>query len=128
MIIWRYYFFYSYSYHIFRICFTWEEILFWGATVITSLLLAIPYLGKIIVEWIWGVFSIANAILTRFYRFHFILSFIVIIIVIIHLIYLHKSGSLNPLGRILNIDKIPFNPIFVMKDLLGITIRILLLQ
>lgn len=105
----------------------WGQISFWGATVITNLISAIPYLGKTIVEWIWGGFSIDNATLNRFYRFHFILPFIITAIVIIHLIYLHQSGSSNPLGTSINIDKIPFHPYFTIKDILGIFIIITIL-
>lgn len=102
----------------------WGQISFWGATVITNLLSAIPYLGKIIVEWIWGGFSIDNATLTRFYTFHFFTPFLIIRIIFIHLIFLHKTGSSNPLGSTINIDKIPFHPFFSIKDLLGIFIFI----
>lgn len=97
----------------------WGQISFWGATVITNLLSAIPYLGKTIVEWIWGGFSIDNATLTRFYRFHFILPFIILAFVIIHLIFLHQTGSSNQLGVNRNIDKIPFHPYYSIKDILG---------
>lgn len=106
----------------------WGQISFWGATVITNLLSAIPYLGKIIVEWIWGGFSIDNATLTRFYRFHFILPFIIIAMVLIHLIFLHQTGSNNQLGTVRNIDKVPFHPYFSFKDILGIIIIIILLS
>lgn len=97
----------------------WGQISFWGATVITNLLSAIPYLGNILVTWIWGGFAIDNATLTRFYTFHFILPFIILIISIIHLLFLHQTGSNNPLGINRNIDKIPFHPFFTFKDLIG---------
>lgn len=105
----------------------WGQISFWGATVITNLISAIPYLGKSIVEWVWGGFSIDNATLNRFYSFHFILPFIIVAIVIVHLIYLHQSGSSNPLGTPIRIDKIPFHPYFTIKDILGIIIIIIIL-
>lgn len=105
----------------------WGQISFWGATVITNLISAIPYLGKTIVEWVWGGFSIDNATLNRFYRFHFILPFIIAALVIIHLIFLHQSGSSNPLGTSINIDKIPFHPYFTIKDILGIILIIIIL-
>lgn len=105
----------------------WGQISFWGATVITNLLSAIPYLGTILVNWIWGGFSVDNATLTRFYTFHFLLPFIVIIIVIIHLLFLHQTGSNNPLGINRNLDKIPFHPFFSYKDLIGFIIILFLL-
>nr|YP_010285486.1 cytochrome b [Basiprionota bisignata]UKS07048.1 cytochrome b [Basiprionota bisignata] len=106
----------------------WGQMSFWGATVITNLMSAIPYLGKTIVEWIWGGFSIDNATLTRFYSFHFILPFIIMSLVMIHLMYLHKSGSSNPLGVSFNIDKIPFHPFFSMKDIFGMFLVMTLLM
>nr|QUB07044.1 cytochrome b [Thlaspida biramosa] len=105
----------------------WGQMSFWGATVITNLVSAIPYLGKTIVEWIWGGFSIENATLNRFYSFHFILPFIITAMVIIHLIFLHQSGSSNPLGTSMNIDKIPFHPYFTFKDLTGMVMITMLL-
>nr|ALO76426.1 cytochrome b [Laccoptera ruginosa] len=106
----------------------WGQMSFWGATVITNLVSAIPYLGKTIVEWIWGGFSIDNATLNRFYSFHFILPFLITAMVVIHLMFLHQTGSTNPLGSSMNIDKIPFHPYFTMKDLLGFLIMIMLLN
>ena len=104
----------------------WGQISFWGATVITNLLSAIPYIGQIIVEWIWGGFSIDNATLNRFYSFHFILPLIIIIIVIIHLFFLHLNGSNNPLGTNRNKYKIPFHLYFTVKDILGFIIIIII--
>jgi len=100
---------------------------FWGATVITNLLSAIPYLGKLLVEWLWGGFAVDNATLNRFFAFHFILPFVVAAIVIIHLLLLHETGSRNPLGLNSNLDKIPFHPYFSSKDILGILITLLIL-
>lgn len=97
----------------------WGQISFWGATVITNLLSAIPSLGVKIVTWIWGGFAVDNATLTRFYTFHFLLPFIILIITIIHLLFLHQTGSNNPLGLNRNLDKIPFHPFFTFKDLIG---------
>lgn len=105
----------------------WGQISFWGATVITNLLSAIPYLGNILVNWIWGGFAVDNATLTRFYTFHFLLPFIILILTIIHLLFLHQTGSNNPLGINRNIDKIPFHPFFTFKDLIGFIILIILL-
>lgn len=106
----------------------WGQISFWGATVITNLLSAIPYLGTILVNWIWGGFAVDNATLTRFYTFHFLLPFIILILTIIHLLFLHQTGSNNPLGLNRNIDKIPFHPYFTYKDLIGFIILIIFLS
>lgn len=105
----------------------WGQISFWGATVITNLLSAIPYLGSLLVQWIWGGFAVDNATLVRFFTFHFLLPFIVLAIVIVHLLFLHQTGSNNPLGIKLNTDKIPFHPFFSSKDIFGFTITLILL-
>lgn len=97
----------------------WGQMSFWGATVITNLLSAIPYLGNEIVQWLWGGYSVGNATLTRFFSIHFLLPFVISAIVIIHLLFLHQTGSNNPLGINSNKDKIPFHPFFSYKDLLG---------
>nr|WMV00558.1 cytochrome b [Maoricicada otagoensis otagoensis] len=100
----------------------WGQMSFWGATVITNLLSAIPYLGMTLVNWIWGGFAVDNATLTRFYSFHFILPFIVLSLTIIHLLYLHTTGSNNPLGINSNNDKVPFHPYFSIKDIMSLSI------
>lgn len=105
----------------------WGQISFWGATVITNLLSAIPYLGIDLVQWVWGGFAVDNATLTRFFTFHFILPFIVLAIVIIHLLFLHETGSNNPIGLNSNIDKIPFHPYFTFKDIVGFIIITIIL-
>nr|QIP53754.1 cytochrome b [Hipparchia autonoe] len=105
----------------------WGQMSFWGATVITNLLSAIPYLGTLLVNWIWGGFAIDNATLTRFYTFHFLLPFIILMMAMIHLLFLHQTGSNNPLGINSNLDKIPFHPFFTFKDLIGFIILILML-
>nr|QUQ05872.1 cytochrome b [Coleophora therinella] len=105
----------------------WGQMSFWGATVITNLLSAIPYLGTMLVNWIWGGFAVDNATLTRFYTFHFILPFIIIMMTMIHLLFLHETGSNNPLGINSNLDKIPFHPFFTFKDLMGFMMLIFLL-
>jgi ubiquinol-cytochrome c reductase cytochrome b subunit len=97
----------------------WGQISYWGATVITNLTTAIPYVGIIIIEWIWGGYSINNATLNRFFSFHFILPFIIIFIIILHLYFLHETGSKNPLGVNRNFNKIPFNIYFTLKDTFG---------
>lgn len=105
----------------------WGQISFWGATVITNLISAIPYIGKSIVEWLWGGFSVDNATLTRFFTLHFLLPFIVRALTMIHLLFLHQTGSNNPLGTKRNIDKIPFHPYFTFKDITGFLLLIILL-
>ena len=103
----------------------WGQISFWGATVITNLFSAIPVIGIDVVYWLWGGFAVDKPTLTRFFTFHFLIPFIISIIVIIHLLFLHQSGSNNPSGLPLNSDKIPFHPYFSIKDLLGFSIVIL---
>nr|YP_010040782.1 cytochrome b [Tupaia montana]QOZ40973.1 cytochrome b [Tupaia montana]QOZ40986.1 cytochrome b [Tupaia montana]QOZ40999.1 cytochrome b [Tupaia montana]QOZ41012.1 cytochrome b [Tupaia montana]QOZ41025.1 cytochrome b [Tupaia montana] len=98
----------------------WGQMSFWGATVITNLLSAIPYVGTDLVEWIWGGFSVDKATLTRFFAFHFILPFIITALVIVHLLFLHETGSNNPLGINSDADKIPFHPYYTIKDILGV--------
>nr|YP_010326122.1 cytochrome b [Pareuchaetes insulata]UNP49246.1 cytochrome b [Pareuchaetes insulata] len=105
----------------------WGQMSFWGATVITNLLSAIPYLGTTLVNWIWGGFAVDNATLTRFYTFHFLLPFIILMMTMIHLLFLHQTGSNNPLGLNSNYDKIPFHPFFTYKDLIGAIIMLFLL-
>lgn len=100
----------------------WGQISFWGATVITNLLSAIPYIGTNLVEWIWGGFSVDKATLTRFFAFHFLLPFIITALVIIHLLFLHETGSNNPTGIPSNIDIVPFHPYHTIKDTLGLLI------
>nr|QWC54507.1 cytochrome b [Eugnosta dives] len=105
----------------------WGQMSFWGATVITNLLSAIPYLGNMLVNWIWGGFAVDNATLTRFYTFHFLLPFILSMMTMIHLLFLHQTGSNNPLGINSNLDKIPFHPFFSFKDLMGFLILLFIL-
>lgn len=100
----------------------WGQISFWAATVITNLLSAIPYLGNLLVQWIWGGFAVDNATLTRFFTFHFVLPFIIAGITIVHLLFLHQTGSNNPLGINSNSDKIPFHPYFSLRDTFGFVI------
>nr|YP_001661367.1 cytochrome b [Eulemur mongoz]O99799.1 RecName: Full=Cytochrome b; AltName: Full=Complex III subunit 3; AltName: Full=Complex III subunit III; AltName: Full=Cytochrome b-c1 complex subunit 3; AltName: Full=Ubiquinol-cytochrome-c reductase complex cytochrome b subunit [Eulemur mongoz]AAD13168.1 cytochrome b [Eulemur mongoz]AAS00130.1 cytochrome b [Eulemur mongoz]CAP18035.1 cytochrome b [Eulemur mongoz] len=106
----------------------WGQMSFWGATVITNLLSAIPYIGTNLVEWIWGGFSVDKATLTRFFAFHFILPFIIVALVLMHLLFLHETGSNNPLGTSSDSDKIPFHPYYTIKDLLGLLLLIILMM
>nr|AOV83415.1 cytochrome b [Liocichla omeiensis] len=97
----------------------WGQMSFWGATVITNLFSAIPYIGQTLVEWLWGGFSVDNPTLTRFFAIHFLLPFIIAGLTLVHLTLLHDTGSNNPLGIPSDCDKIPFHPYYTVKDILG---------
>nr|YP_010925332.1 cytochrome b [Hylurgus ligniperda]WGL40355.1 cytochrome b [Hylurgus ligniperda]WKD83325.1 cytochrome b [Hylurgus ligniperda] len=105
----------------------WGQMSFWGATVITNMLSAIPYMGTSIVQWLWGGFAVDNATLNRFFTLHFLLPFIITALVMIHLIFLHQTGSNNPLGTSSKMDMIPFHPFFTLKDLIGAVLMMFLL-
>nr|Q9ZZD4.1 RecName: Full=Cytochrome b; AltName: Full=Complex III subunit 3; AltName: Full=Complex III subunit III; AltName: Full=Cytochrome b-c1 complex subunit 3; AltName: Full=Ubiquinol-cytochrome-c reductase complex cytochrome b subunit [Coracias caudatus]AAD00679.1 cytochrome b [Coracias caudatus] len=105
----------------------WGQMSFWGATVITNLFSAFPYIGQTLVEWAWGGFSVDNPTLTRFFALHFLLPFMIAGLTLIHLTFLHESGSNNPLGIVSNCDKIPFHPYFSLKDFLGFALMLFLL-
>lgn len=97
----------------------WGQISFWGATVITNLVSSIPGVGESIVIWLWGGFSVDGATLTRFFAFHYLLPFLITGLVLVHLLFLHQTGSRNPLGLKKNTDKILFYPYYLEKDYLG---------
>nr|AEA07818.1 cytochrome b [Etheostoma okaloosae] len=105
----------------------WGQMSFWGATVITNLLSAIPYVGNALVQWIWGGFSVDNATLTRFFAFHFLFPFVIAGATLIHLLFLHETGSNNPLGLNSDADKVSFHPYFSYKDLLGFAVLLIAL-
>nr|YP_009128474.1 cytochrome b [Streptocephalus sirindhornae]AJP09647.1 cytochrome b [Streptocephalus sirindhornae] len=105
----------------------WGQMSFWGATVITNLVSAVPYVGTDIVQWLWGGFAVDNPTLTRFFTFHFILPFAIAGVTMIHLLFLHQTGSSNPLGLNANIDKIPFHPYFSFKDIVGFLVMLMAL-
>ncbi len=94
----------------------WGQMSYWGATVITNLVTAVPVYGPDIALWIWGGFSVANATLTRFYSLHYLLPFIIVALIATHIALLHQVGSSNPLGTKSEIQ-IPFAPAFIYKDL-----------
>nr|ADP94764.1 cytochrome b [Oreichthys cosuatis] len=106
----------------------WGQMSFWGATVITNLLSAVPYMGDMLVQWIWGGFSVDNATLTRFFAFHFLFPFIIAAATLVHFLFLHETGSNNPTGLNTDADKIPFHPYFTYKDLLGFVILLMTLM
>nr|AEP19433.1 cytochrome b [Polypterus mokelembembe]AEP19434.1 cytochrome b [Polypterus mokelembembe]AEP19435.1 cytochrome b [Polypterus mokelembembe]AEP19436.1 cytochrome b [Polypterus mokelembembe] len=105
----------------------WGQMSFWGATVITNLLSAIPYIGDALVQWIWGGFSVDKPTLTRFFAFHFILPFAIAAASLVHIVFLHETGSNNPVGINSDADKIPFHPYYTFKDLLGFIILLLII-
>nr|YP_010393300.1 cytochrome b [Syngnathus auliscus]UPX89475.1 cytochrome b [Syngnathus auliscus] len=105
----------------------WGQMSFWGATVITNLMSAVPYIGTDLVQWVWGGFSVDNATLTRFFAFHFLLPFIVAAATVVHLLFLHETGSNNPAGLNSDADKISFHPYFSYKDLLGFAVLLIAL-
>nr|YP_010610741.1 cytochrome b [Graneledone verrucosa]WAP91561.1 cytochrome b [Graneledone verrucosa] len=105
----------------------WGQMSFWGATVITNLVSVVPYIGEVLVYWIWGGFSIDNATLSRFFCFHFLFPFIIIGLILLHLLFLHEGGSSNPLGLNSNMDKIPFHHYHTFKDVLGFLIMLFML-
>nr|URX54108.1 cytochrome b [Neotermes sp. 4 AB-2022a] len=106
----------------------WGQMSFWGATVITNLLSAVPYMGTELVQWVWGGFAVDNATLTRFFALHFLMPFVITAMVMIHLLFLHQTGSNNPMGLKSDMDKIPFHPYFSTKDIVGFIIMIMALS
>ena len=99
----------------------WGQMSFWGATVITNLFSAIPLVGDSIVTWLWGGFSVDNPTLNRFYSLHFLIPFVIVAVVFLHIVALHKFGSNNPTGIDLTLkqEKIPFHPYYTIKDFFG---------
>nr|YP_010042759.1 cytochrome b [Iconaster longimanus]QPC56406.1 cytochrome b [Iconaster longimanus] len=105
----------------------WGQMSFWGATVITNLISAVPYIGPSIVQWVWGGFSVDNATLTRFFAFHFLFPFLISALSLIHLLFLHQTGSNNPTGIESKFDNTPFHTYFSTKDITGFIILTTLL-
>jgi len=105
----------------------WGQMSFWGATVITNLFSAIPLIGESVVTWLWGGFSIDNPTLNRFYSLHYLLPFVIVAVVMLHLVALHRFGSNNPLGIDTKgpQDKIPFHPYYTVKDGFGLAMLLL---
>nr|WNH37448.1 cytochrome b [Eptatretus deani] len=100
----------------------WGQMSFWAATVITNLLSAVPMMGGTLVETVWGGYSVGDPTLKRFLVLHFLMPFSMIAVSLIHLVFLHETGSNNPMGINPNMDKIPFHPYFSFKDILGFSI------
>jgi len=95
----------------------WGQMSYWAATVITNLLSAIPYFGSFIVEWVWGGFAVSNPTLTRFFALHYLLPFVVVFLVVLHIFYLHRYGRSNPLGVSSASYKVSFHYYYSVKDL-----------
>nr|YP_009318331.1 cytochrome b [Tegula argyrostoma]AOZ71812.1 cytochrome b [Tegula argyrostoma] len=106
----------------------WGQMSFWGATVITNLFSAIPYIGKDLVQWMWGGFAVDNATLTRFFSLHFLLPFAIAGMSVLHLLFLHETGSNNPLGLSSDSDKVPLHSYYVLKDLVGFIVLVFFLS
>lgn len=100
----------------------WGQMSFWGATVITNLVTAVPFVGTHIATWVWGGFSVENPTLNRFFVFHFILPFIVAVVSVLHIYLLHEVGSSNPVNLDCSADKITFHPYYTVKDVFGLLI------
>nr|WAO28619.1 cytochrome b [Ibidoecus plataleae] len=98
----------------------WGQMSFWGATVITNLVGSVPYVGSMLVNWLWGGFSVSGPTLSRFFSFHFVSPFILLSLAVTHVYLLHSTGSSNPLGISPNSLKVNFHPYFSWKDLLGV--------
>nr|AHX02453.1 apocytochrome b [Plocamium cartilagineum] len=103
----------------------WGQMSLWGATVITNLVSAIPFIGDSIVAWLWGGYSVDNATLNRFFSLHYLLPFLIVAMSLIHLAVLHQDGSGNPLGINTEVDKINMFPYFIIKDFLGLIFLII---
>jgi len=104
----------------------WGQMSFWGATVITNLFSAIPIIGEGVVQWLWGGYSVDNPTLSRFYTLHFLLPFLIVGVVVLHIVALHTHGSNNPLGidRKGPQDSIPFHPYYTVKDFFGLGVAL----
>ncbi|PIM97124.1 cytochrome b [Handroanthus impetiginosus] len=98
-----------------------------GATVITSIISAIPYVGKRVTQWVWGNFSVSQPTLNRFFSLHYLIPIIIMLMVIIHLILLHQKGSSNPTGTVTNYDKMKFFPYFLVKDIIPLIIATIII-
>lgn len=109
-------------------CLVYGQMSHWGATVITNLLSAIPFVGGDIVPFIWGGFSVSNPTIQRFFALHYLLPFILAALVIMHLMALHVHGSSNPLGISGNIDRLPMHNYFIFKDLITVLVLLLILS
>lgn len=106
----------------------WGQMSFWGATVITNFVSAVPYIGNDIVQWVWGGFSVGNATLNRFFSLHYLFPFVIVGLVVIHLVLLHTTGSNSPTGLNPNSDKVPFHIYYTTKDFYGFILLLIFLS
>jgi ubiquinol-cytochrome c reductase cytochrome b/c1 subunit len=106
----------------------WGQMSFWGATVITNLFSAIPWVGEGIVTWLWGGFAVDNPTLNRFFALHYLLPFVIVGVVGLHVVALHVVGPNNPTGIDPKgpKDTLPFHPYYTMKDGFGLTVFMML--
>ena len=103
----------------------WGQMSFWGATVITSMVTAIPIAGKSIVQWLWGGYIVGGPTLKRFFTLHFILPFVIAGLTFIHLALLHRVGSNSPIGSDTGVDDVPFYPYYFSKDAFALSVYLL---
>lgn len=106
----------------------WGQMSFWAATVITNFVSSIPYIGKRIVIWLWGGYSVGGSTLTRFFALHYILPFVIVVLVLLHKVLAHEVGSKRPLGIKSKGDKVKFHRYFSWKDILGFAIYLIILN
>jgi ubiquinol-cytochrome c reductase cytochrome b subunit len=104
----------------------WGQMSFRAATVITNVASTIPIIGEKLVIWLWGGFSVGNATLNKFFSLHYLMPFVILGLVFVHLVFLHEFGSNNPLGLNFKVDQIPINPYFTLKDFYSIFLFIFL--
>ena len=124
---WSNNFYIGHNNSFYRICAPLRTNKLLGATVITNIFSAIPYLGTQLVEWLWREFAVSGPTLNRFFVLHFLLPFSILLIVALPLLILHETGSNNPLGLNSNCERIPFHQYFTLKDIIGLVIRVILL-
>jgi len=97
----------------------WGQMSFWAATVITKFLSSIPYIGKVLVIWLWGGYSVGRVTLTRFFALHYFLPFVIVVLVFFHKVFLHETGSKSGLSNLPKGDKLKFHPFYSWKDIFG---------
>lgn len=103
----------------------WGQMSFWGATVISNMVTAIPIAGQPIVQWLWGGYVVANPTLNRFFSIHFFFPFLIAGVSLIHLSLLHQKGSNSPIGSDIGTDNVAFYPYFLYKDLFALSFFLL---
>nr|YP_009454581.1 Cobp [Kazachstania sinensis]AUG33509.1 Cobp [Kazachstania sinensis] len=109
-------------------CCVYGQMSHWGATVITNLFSAIPFVGKDIVQWLWGGFAVSNPTIQRFFALHYLVPFVIAALVVMHFMALHVHGSSNPLGITGNLDRLPMHGYFIFKDLITVFVFMIILS